>query len=65
MWLPHKAGEIRPASLFVTALGASSNTFAEAFPDQKLFHWIAAHCNAYEFFKGVARITVPDNTKRP
>jgi len=25
--------------------------------------WIAAHCHAYAFFEGVARITVPDNPK--
>lgn len=58
-----QTGEISPASLFVAALGASNHTFAEAFPDQKLPHWIAAHCDAYEYFEGVAKITVPDNTK--
>ena len=58
-----RTGVSKPASLFVAALGASNYTFSEAFPDQKLPHWIAAHCNAYEYFDGVAKITVPDNTK--
>jgi transposase len=35
----------------------------EAFADEKLESWIAAHCHAYAFFGGVARITVPDNPK--
>jgi len=33
------------------------------FSNQKLPQWIAAHCDAYEYFKGVAKITVPDNPK--
>lgn len=58
-----QTGVCNPASLFVAALGASNYTFAEAFPDQKLPHWIAAHCDAYEYFEGVAKVTVPDNAK--
>jgi len=58
-----ETGVSSPASIFVAALGASSYTFAEAFPDQKLPRWIAAHCDAYEYFKGVAKITVPDNPR--
>jgi transposase len=56
-------GESSPASLFLAVLGASSYTFCKAFPDQKLPHWIAAHCDAYEYFEGVSKITVPDNPK--
>ena len=52
-----------PASLFVAALGACNYTFAEAFPNQKLPQWIKAHCDAYEYFTGVAKVTVPDNPK--
>lgn len=51
------------ASLFVAVLGASNKTFARAFADQKLGSWIGAHCEAYAFFGGVARVTVPDNPK--
>jgi transposase len=56
-------GALSEAHLFVAVLGASNKTFAEAFADEKLPAWIAAHVHAYAFFKGVARITVPDNLK--
>jgi transposase len=49
--------------LFVAVLGASNKTYAEAFENEQLAAWIAAHCHAYAFFGGVARITVPDNLK--
>jgi transposase len=49
--------------LFVAVLGASNKTYAEAFQNEQLEAWIAAHCHAYTFFGGVARITVPDNLK--
>jgi transposase len=56
-------GTVASASLFVAVLGASNKTFVEAFPNQKLACWIAAHVHAYGFFSGVSKITVPDNTK--
>lgn len=56
-------GTIQSASLFVAALGASGKIFAEAFPDQKLHSWISAHVHAYQFYGGVAALTVPDNTR--
>jgi transposase len=56
-------GVVAEASLFVAVLGASNKTFAQAFADQKLPSWIAAHCQAYAYFGGVARVTVPDNPK--
>jgi transposase len=56
-------GVMAHASLFIAVLGASNKTFAQAFPDQKLPSWIAAHCHAYAYFDGVARVTVPDNPK--
>jgi transposase len=56
-------GVVAQASLFIAVLGASNKTFAEAFADQKLPSWIAAHCHAYAYFDGVARVTVPDNPK--
>jgi transposase len=58
-----KTGVISPASIFVAVLGASSYMFIEAFPNQKLPQWIAAHCDAYEYFEGVTKITVPDNPR--
>jgi len=56
-------GQTRPAHLFVAVLGASNYTFAEAFENTQLPNWIEAHIHAWEFFGGVARLTVPDNTR--
>ena len=56
-------GSVSEAFLFIAVLGASNKTFAHAFADQKLASWISAHCRAYGFFGGVARVTVPDNPK--
>lgn len=56
-------GTVAPAFIFVAVLGASNKTYAEAFPNQRLGSWIAAHCHAYNFYGGVAKVTVPDNPK--
>lgn len=56
-------GRVSEAHLFVAVLGFSNKTYAEAFENEKLAAWISAHCHAYAFFQGVARITVPDNPK--
>jgi transposase len=47
-------GKAWPASLFVSVLGASSYTYAEATRDQQLEAWIQAHIHALEFFGGGA-----------
>lgn len=52
-------GTLSHAHLFVAVLGASNKTYAEAFADEKLDSWIGAHCHAYAFFQGVARVTGP------
>lgn len=56
-------GEILPAYLFVCALGRSGYPYAEAFPTKEKEHWIAAHRNAFEYYRGVPLILVPDNDK--
>ena len=56
-------GTTSAASVFVAVLGASNMTFAEAFANQQLLAWIAAHCHAYAYFGGVAKVTVPDNPR--
>jgi len=56
-------GSVSAAHLFVAVLGASNKIYAEAFENEQLVAWISAHCHAYAFFGGVARITVPDNLK--
>jgi transposase len=56
-------GEVWPASLFVMVLGASSYTYAEATRDQQMAAWLNAHIHAFEYFGGVPRLLVPDNTR--
>jgi len=56
-------GETKDAEIFVAILGASNYTYAEAVERQDLPSWIDLHSNAYEYFGGVAEITIPDNLK--
>ena len=56
-------GEVRPASIFVAVLGASSYTYAEATAGQALGDWIGSHVRAFEFFGGVSELVIPDNPK--
>ncbi len=56
-------GELLAVELFVAVLGASSHTYAEAFPSQELEHWISGHVHAFEAWGGVTRIVVPDNAR--
>ena len=56
-------GKIREAQIFISVLGASNYTYSEASWDQKLASWINGHIRAFEYFEGVAKITVPDNLK--
>jgi transposase len=56
-------GSISYASLFVAVLGFSNKTYAEAFANEQLEHWIAGHVHAFAFYGGVSRAVVPDNPK--
>ena len=56
-------GEVKEASIFVAALGASSYTYAEAQESERLDCWIRGHINAFDYFEGVAEVVVPDNLK--
>lgn len=58
-----ESGDVHQAEIFVSVLGASSYTYAEAFWSQSLSEWIAAHVHAFEFFGGVPDQVVPDNLK--
>jgi transposase len=58
-----ETGEIKPAYIFVAVLPASSYPFVYAYGDTKTASWIDAHVRAYEYFGGVPKITIPDNTK--
>lgn len=55
-------GEVLDARVFVGVLPYSQYTFVEAFPDEKTPNWIKAHIHMFNYFGGVARILVPDNT---
>jgi transposase len=49
--------------LFVTALGASSFTWAEATRDQQMESRLRTHVHTFEHFYGIPALVVPDNTK--
>lgn len=64
LWLTDpRTGHKSPVYLFVAVLGASNYTFAEGVTSLDLASWIGSHVRAFEFFGGVPRIVVPDNTK--
>jgi transposase len=58
-----RTGEEIPVELFVAALGASSYTYAEATPTQKLHDWVGAHTRMVEYFGGCTQLWVPDQLK--
>ncbi|HVI40605.1 MAG TPA: IS21 family transposase, partial [Anaerovoracaceae bacterium] len=59
---PSTGGE-KQAYIFVSVLPASAYPFAYAYGDMKSPSWIDAHVRAFEYYGGVPRITIPDNTK--
>jgi len=58
-----KTGEATPTQLFVGVWGASNFTYAEASFSQNLPSWCGSHKRAFEYFRCVPRIIVPDNLK--
>lgn len=58
-----KTGLAREAQIFVSVLGASNYTFAEATWSQRLPDWIGSHRRAFAYYGGVPEILVPDNLK--
>ncbi|HWQ30625.1 MAG TPA: IS21 family transposase [Negativicutes bacterium] len=62
-YIEPSSGQEKQAYLFVSVLPASSYPFAYAYGDMKLPNWIDAHVRAFEYYGGVPRITIPDNTK--
>ncbi len=57
------SGEIRPASIFVAVLGASSYTFACATCGQTQADWLSGIARALSFIGGVTELIVPDNPR--
>ena len=58
-----ETGELKEVSIFVAVLPATAYPFVHAYEDMKLSNWIDAHVDAYEYFGGVPKVTIPDNTK--
>ena len=56
-------GEMRPASIFVAVLGASSYTFACATPGQTQVDWLTGLGRALAYIGGVTELIVPDNPR--
>ena len=56
-------GEITAAQIFVATLGASNYTYACATARQTTADWIGAQVQALEYFGGVPRLIVPDQTR--
>ena len=55
-------GEITNAHIFVGVMTFSQYTYVEAFINEKEQAWITAHVHMFEYFGGVAKLLVPDNT---
>jgi transposase len=58
-----EGGVTQAGHLFVAVLGASSYTYAEVTADEQMENWLGAHMRAFEFYGGVPKLLVPDNTK--
>jgi transposase len=56
-------GEEVKAYIFVAVLPASHYPFVYAYDNMQLPNWIDAHVRMFEYFHGVPRITIPDNTR--
>jgi len=62
-WVDPESGEVHHAEIFVAVLGASGKVFARATRGQDLDSWLGAHVAAWEYYGGVAAVTVPDNLR--
>jgi len=56
-------GTVLPAALFVSALGVSSYTYAEALPNKQMESFLKAQMHAFEFYGGCPALLAEDNTK--
>jgi transposase len=56
-------GEASYAEVFVAVLGCSGLLYTEATRGQDLSSWLSAHVRAFEFYKGVPEVVVPDNLR--
>lgn len=63
-WIDLSTGEIHKAYVFVAGLGFSQLLFAWAAEDTRSRNWLTAHRRMFEFYGGVAHVTVPDCLKQ-
>ncbi len=56
-------GEVKPAEIFITIMGASQLIYVEGVNSQKLEDWIWANENAWRYYGGTTRGICPDNLK--
>ena len=56
-------GEEEPAYIFVAVLPCSWYTYAEPCSDMKSENWLLCHVHAFEYYGGVPRLLISDNTK--
>ena len=54
-------GFITPGYLFVAVLSCSLYTYAEVCPNMQQESFINCHIHAFEYFRGVTRLLIPDN----
>lgn len=62
-YIDKHTGEIKNAFVFVAVLPASAYPFVYAYDDTALPNWLDAHVRAFEYFGGVPKVIIPDNTK--
>lgn len=56
-------GKSIEVSIFVGVLSYSQYAYVEAFVNEKKRSWITAHVHMFDYFKGSAKILIPDNCK--
>lgn len=56
-------GAVLEVELFVSALGASSYTYAEATRTQRIEDWLGSHVRMVEFYGGATTMVVPDQLR--
>lgn len=62
-YVDRDTGEMHPAEIFVSILGASQLIYVEAVDSQMLEDWIWVNENAWWYYGGVTRGICPDNIK--
>lgn len=62
-WVDEESGEIKKAFLFLGCLSYSRYFYCEAFDNEQMENWLAAHVNMFEFFGGSTKIIICDNLK--